>query len=79
MTRPPSPRPAEIRDARVAAGMTQTAAAAVIYCTLRAWQAWEAGTRRMHPAMWELWRMQVARPRSQLLWEDMRRVWGPTP
>lgn len=62
-TRTPSPArnptPAEIRAARDRAGLTQTEAAAVIYCTLRGWQDWEGGQRRMHPAMWELWRIKA--------------------
>jgi DNA-binding transcriptional regulator YiaG len=55
-----NPRPDEIRRARERAGLTQTAAAALIYCTLRGWQDWESGARRMHPAFWELWRRKVA-------------------
>lgn len=55
-----NPSPEAIREAREAAGLTQTEAAALIYSGLRAWQEWEAGARRMHPAMWELWRMKVA-------------------
>lgn len=54
-----NPLPAEIRAARTAAGLTQTEAAAVIYCTLRIWQQWEAGDRRMHPAFWELFRIKI--------------------
>ena len=54
-----NPTPEEIRAAREAAGLTQTEAAAIIYCTLRAWQDWEAGARRMHPAFWELWRIKA--------------------
>lgn len=46
--------------ARQAAGLTQTQAAALIYCTLRAWQQWESGERRMHPAFFELWRFKAA-------------------
>lgn len=53
-----NPAPAEIRAARTAAGLTQTEAGAVIYCTLRGWQDWESGARRMHPALWELWRIK---------------------
>lgn len=56
---PASPAPAEIRAAREAAGLTQTAAARLIYCSLRGWQDWEAGMRRMHPAMWELFNRKV--------------------
>lgn len=49
-----NPSPAEIRAAREAAGLTQTQAAALIYCTLRGWQNWEGGLRPMHPAFFEL-------------------------
>lgn len=59
-----NPDPSEIRAAREACGMTQTAAAAVIYCTLRAWQDWEGGQRRMHPASWDLWRMRAGDPEA---------------
>lgn len=55
-----NPTPAEVRAAREAAGLSQTSAAALIYCTLRGWQEWEAGNRRMHPAFWELFRLKVA-------------------
>ena len=54
-----NPDPDDIRAARERAGLTQTQAAALIYCTLRGWQDWEAGARRMHPAFWELWRLKV--------------------
>jgi DNA (cytosine-5)-methyltransferase 1 len=49
-----NPTPAEIIAGRKARGLTQTEAAAVIHCGLRAWQEWEAGGRRIHPAFWEL-------------------------
>lgn len=54
-----NPAPEVIRAAREAAGLTQTAAAAIIHCQLRGWQDWEAGKRRMHPAFWELWRIKT--------------------
>lgn len=54
-----NPTPDEIRAAREAAGLTQTAAAALIYCTLHGWQKWELGERSMHPAFWELWRRKL--------------------
>ena len=54
-----SPTPEEIREARKVLGLTQTAAAATIYSTLRAWQEWEAGNRRMHPGLWELFRTKT--------------------
>jgi DNA-binding transcriptional regulator YiaG len=52
-----TPRPAEILAARAAASLTQTEAAKLVHSALISWQQWEAGTRRMHPATWELfWR-----------------------
>lgn len=48
------PAPAEIKEARLAAGLSQSAAAAMIHSTLRTWQDWEAGIARMHPGLWEL-------------------------
>ena len=58
-SRPPGPvsKPGAAREA---AGLSQTAAAALIHCTLRGWQEWEAGNRRMHPAFWELFRIKSA-------------------
>lgn len=54
-----NPTNAEIRAAREAAGLSQTAAAMLVHSTLRTWQNWEteessAEHRRMHPAIWEL-------------------------
>lgn len=51
--------PATIKAAREAAGLTQTEAAALLWTTCRAWQQWEAGDRRMHPAFWELFCRKV--------------------
>jgi len=42
------------KKARMDAGLTQTEAAILIYCSLGAWQKWEQGDRTMHPAFWEL-------------------------
>lgn len=49
-----APSPQDIRDQREFAGLTQTHAAQLVHSSLRAWQAWEAGERKMHPAIWEL-------------------------
>jgi putative transcriptional regulator len=59
MQKPKVPTPAEVRAAREAAGLTQTAAATLIHSTMRAWQEWEAGNRRMHPGLWELFRLKT--------------------
>lgn len=55
-----SPAPEEIRAARDAAGLSQTAAAELVHSKLRTWQQWEAGDRRMHPGLWELFRLKIA-------------------
>lgn len=57
-----NPTPAEIINARQAAGDTQTQAAARIYSTLRAWQDWETEgqtNRRMHPGLFELYMLKT--------------------
>jgi DNA-binding transcriptional regulator YiaG len=59
-----NPSPEQIRAARSAAGLTQTAAAALVHSGLRRWQDWEAGAARMHPGLWALFllRTHVAPP-----------------
>jgi len=54
-----NPSPADIRAGREAAGLSQTAAAALLHTGCRTWQQWEAGDRRMHPAFWELFNIKV--------------------
>jgi putative transcriptional regulator len=54
-----SPDPAEVLAARTAAGLTQTEAADLVHTTLRSWQQWEAGDRRMHPAFFELFTIKA--------------------
>jgi hypothetical protein len=51
--------------ARAAAGLTQTAAGALIYSSLGAWQRWEAGLRRMHPGLWELFNIKSTEMRGK--------------
>jgi DNA-binding transcriptional regulator YiaG len=48
------PAPEAIRDWRRDRGLSASEAAALVHSTQRVWQQWEAGERRMHPAMWEL-------------------------
>ncbi len=55
-----NPDPAEVRAARLAAGLTQASAGGLIHCAARSWQDWEAGERRMHPAFWELFLRKLA-------------------
>lgn len=56
-----TPDPSDIRTAREAAGLSQTAAAAVIYKARNTWAQWEAGERAMDPAFWELFRIKTRR------------------
>ena len=53
-----NPAPETIRAAREAAGMTQTESALLVHASLRAWQQWEAGDRRMPPGLWSLFRIR---------------------
>jgi len=64
-----NPSPAEVRAAREAAGLTQAQAAELVYASLRNWQQWEqqegaSSARRMHPAIWELFRMKAGLTQS---------------
>ena len=54
-----NPGSAELTALREHCGLTQAAAAALVHSSESAWQQWEAGDRRMHPAMWELFRRKV--------------------
>lgn len=54
-----NPQPSEIITAREASGLTQSEAAALVHSGLRTWQQWEAGDRRMHPALWELFVLKI--------------------
>lgn len=55
----PTPTPAEIRAAREAAGLTQQEAGELIHGSRRAWQDYESGARKMHPGLWELFRLKA--------------------
>jgi DNA-binding XRE family transcriptional regulator len=58
----PTPKPAEIRRAREAAGLTQTEAGALVHASLRTWQHWEAEGeehRGMPGAVWELFNVKL--------------------
>ena len=52
-----NPTANEIWRLRELKNLTQDKAAHLIHCSARAWQQWEAGERRMHPAFWELFRL----------------------
>lgn len=56
-TKPPDAE--EITRLRISLKLTQESAGAIVYATERAWQLWEAGDRRMHPATWELFKLKT--------------------
>lgn len=55
---PPSPE--EIFSLRESALLTQTEAGALVYSAIRTWQQWEHGDRKMHPGLWELFKIKTA-------------------
>ena len=62
-----SPKPAAIRAARLAAGLTQTQAGALCHRSLRAWQDAEAGLRALDPAAWELFLLRTGQHPTKTL------------
>ncbi|MEX3983809.1 XRE family transcriptional regulator [Paraburkholderia sp. EG287A] len=62
MSKKLGPAPEAIKAARLAAGLTQTKAAALLYKTCRIFQMWEAGDRPMCPALWELFLIKSKAP-----------------
>jgi putative transcriptional regulator len=59
------PEPDVIRAARNTAGLTQTEAGDVVHASLRTWQQWEAGDRKMHPGLFELFKLKTGRDRRK--------------
>lgn len=59
------PEPDDIRAARTAAGLTQTEAGDVVHASLRTWQQWEAGDRKMHPGLFELFKLKTGRDKRK--------------
>ena len=60
-----NPTPEDVRAAREATGITQSVAAALVHTSIRSWQQWEPPVgdrnhRRMHPGLWELFRIKIA-------------------
>lgn len=54
-----TPTPDQIRGARVFAGLTQVASAALIHSRPRTWQDWEMGVATMHAGLWELFLLKA--------------------
>lgn len=53
--------PEGLQALRATAGWTQEECASVIHSTRRTLQDWEAGIAAMHPGLWELLNIKVAR------------------
>lgn len=56
-----NPTPQEVKAARSNAGLSQAKAAKLCHVTLQGYQHWEYGVRKMHPAIWELFQIKIAR------------------
>jgi len=56
---PGSPSKEEVIAARLLAGHNQKEAAEVIHSTLSTWQKWEYDQRKMHPALFALYRLKT--------------------
>lgn len=59
--------PHEIRESRLAAGLTQAQAAAEVGAARRTWQDWEAGKRSMPVSAWLVHRLMQTQPGRRLL------------
>ena len=64
------PVPDDIRAARTAAGLTQTKAGDLVHASLRTWQQWEAGDRKMHPGLFELFKLKTRQEKHKQLVND---------
>lgn len=54
-----SPRPEAVKEFRMANDLTQEQSAKLVHGSVRAWQQWESGDRKMPPAVWELYWIKV--------------------
>ena len=60
-----NPLPFEIEASRMRVGLKMAEAAALVYASGLAWEYWESGKARMHPAFWELWLLKSANLKPQ--------------
>lgn len=54
-----APSPERIRKAREKAGLSRLEAAELIHASVRGWEKWEQGERKMHPGLWELFQIKT--------------------
>lgn len=55
------PTKEQVKQARLAAGLTQSQAANAVHVNLRSWQKWESGERPINLAAWELFLIKSKR------------------
>lgn len=58
-----TPTPSEVREARKRIRLTQAAAGEIVHSSAQTWKQWEMGVRKMHPGLWELFRLKTAEMR----------------
>jgi DNA-binding transcriptional regulator YiaG len=54
-----NPPPAQIKAAREKFHLSRNDAADLVLSSVRSWEKWENGERRMHPAIWELFNIKL--------------------
>jgi DNA-binding transcriptional regulator YiaG len=54
------PEPRQLTEIRSIYGLTQTEAGRLCFSSLRTWQGWEAGDRKMHQAIWQWFLHELA-------------------
>ncbi len=65
------PAPAEIRAARLEAGLTQAAAARMCFASIRAWIKWERGEHPMPRVSWTLYRLMARQATYQTILREI--------
>lgn len=55
-----APLGADIRAARVAAGLSPEQCAELVHASSKTWERWEGGSLGMHPGLWELFQLKAS-------------------
>ena len=61
-----NPNPDDIVKIRNNAQLTQKQAADIVFSGLRTWQQWEAGDRRMHPALFDYFLLKTGQKKLEI-------------
>jgi putative transcriptional regulator len=62
-----NPSPELIKEKRHEVGLTQSQAAKLVHRTRGNWQQWEAGTRQIDLAAWELFNLKIDLLKKEVL------------